>query len=85
MGLPERQQDRTKAGPLWNSYRAGNDRWFQLAMQTDDYWPGLCRAMERPDLENEPRFNSLQKRAENCEELISIMDEVFASESSTCS
>jgi len=79
VGLPERQQDRTKAGPLWNSYRAGDDRWFQLAMQTDDYWPGLCRAMERSELENDPRFNSLQKRTENCEELIKIMDEVFAS------
>ncbi|MFC2038162.1 CaiB/BaiF CoA transferase family protein [Chloroflexota bacterium] len=79
VGVPERLQDRTRAGPLWNSYRAGNDRWFQLAMQTDEYWPGLCRAMERSDLENDSRFNSLKKRTENCEELIKIMDEVFAS------
>jgi crotonobetainyl-CoA:carnitine CoA-transferase CaiB-like acyl-CoA transferase len=80
-GLPSLPNDRRKAAsPLWNSYRAGDDRWFQFAMlQSDIHWPGLCRAMERPDLENDSRFNSTPKRTENSEELIRIMDEVFAS------
>jgi crotonobetainyl-CoA:carnitine CoA-transferase CaiB-like acyl-CoA transferase len=47
-------------------------------MQTDEYWPGLCRAMGRPDLENDDRFDSLQKRSDNCRELIKIFDDVFA-------
>jgi len=80
-GLPSLPNDRRKASsPLWNSYRAGDGRWFQFAMlQSDVHWPGLCRAMERPDLEHDPRFSIMYKRAENCEELINIMDEVFNS------
>jgi crotonobetainyl-CoA:carnitine CoA-transferase CaiB-like acyl-CoA transferase len=80
-GLPSPPNDRRKANsPLWNSYRAGDDRWFQFAMlQSDIHWPGLCQAMKRPDLEHDPRFNTMYKRAENCEELIRIMDEIFSS------
>jgi crotonobetainyl-CoA:carnitine CoA-transferase CaiB-like acyl-CoA transferase len=80
-GLPSPTNDRRKASsPLWNSYRAGDDRWFQFAMlQSDIHWSGLCQAMERPDLEHDPRFNTMYKRAENCEELIRIMDEIFSS------
>ena len=80
-GFPLGRHDRTKAGnPLWNSYRAGDDRWFWLAMlQSDPSWPDFCRAIERPELENDPRFNSRETRLENCEELIRILDEVLAS------
>jgi crotonobetainyl-CoA:carnitine CoA-transferase CaiB-like acyl-CoA transferase len=74
------KHDRTKAqNPIWNSYRTRDDRWFWLAMlQPDPAWPGFCQAIERPDLENDPRFNSLEARRENCEELIHIIDEVLA-------
>ena len=80
-GFPLGRHDRTKAGnPLWNSYRARDDRWFWLAMlQSDPSWPDFCRAIERPELENDPRFNSRETRLENCEELIRILDEVLAS------
>lgn len=80
-GFPLGRHDRTRAGnPLWNSYRAGDDRWFWLAMlQSDPSWPDFCRAIERPELENDPRFNSRETRSENCEELIRILDEVLAS------
>ena len=80
VGFPLGRHDRTKAGnPLWNNYRAKDDRWFWLAMlQSDPSWPDFCRAIEKPDLEIDPRFNTRQVRAENCAELIGIMDEVFA-------
>jgi len=80
-GFPLGRHDRTKAGnPLWNSYRARDDRWFWLAMlQSDPSWPDFCRAIERPELENDPRFNSRETRLENCEELIRILDEVLVS------
>ena len=79
-GFPSHPNDRRKASsPLWNSYRAGNGRWFQFAMlQSDLHWPGLCRAMGRPDLEKDPRFDTMHNRTDNSEELIRIMDEVFA-------
>jgi crotonobetainyl-CoA:carnitine CoA-transferase CaiB-like acyl-CoA transferase len=80
-GLPLNQNDRTKAmNPLWNSYRTRDDRWLQLAMlQADLSWPDFCRAIEKPELENDPRFIDLETRAGHCEELIHILDEIFAS------
>ena len=80
-GTSPNKDDRTKAqNPLWNSYRAKGDRWLQLGMtQSDVYWPNVCRAIDRPELENDPRFAGMNVRRENCQELIRIMDEVFAS------
>jgi crotonobetainyl-CoA:carnitine CoA-transferase CaiB-like acyl-CoA transferase len=76
------KHDRTKAtNPVWNSYRTKDNRWFWLAMlQPDPAWPGFCRAIERPELENDPRFNSMEARRVNCEELIRIIDKALASE-----
>ena len=48
-------------------------------LQANLHWPDFCRAIKRPELENDPRFNNLETRRENCEELIRIMDEVLAS------
>lgn len=80
-GMPLPKHDRTQASnPLWNQYRTKDDRWFWLAMlQSDLSWPDFCRAIERPELENDPRFNNMETRAEYCEELIRILDKVFAS------
>lgn len=84
-GQPLNQNDRTKAmNPLWNSYRTRDDRWLQLAMlQADLSWPDFCRAIERPELENDPRFIDLETRADHCEEFIHILDEIFASKDRT--
>ncbi|MEE9515606.1 MAG: CoA transferase [Candidatus Adiutricales bacterium] len=79
-GVPLNQNDRKSViNPLWNNYQTRDGRWLQLAMlQSDLSWPGFCRALERPELENDPRFKSLEDRGENCAALIGILDEVFA-------
>ena len=79
-GSPLPRNDRLKAvNPLFNSYRTKDGRWVRLVhLQADLQWPDFCRALERPELENDPRFDDMEKRAENCEELIRILDEVFA-------
>ncbi len=80
-GSPVPPPDRTKArNPLGNNYRTKDDRWLVLYMlRSDLFWSDLCRAIERPELENDPRFNNIDARGENNEELIRILDEVFAS------
>jgi len=80
-GLPLPVHERTRAlNPLVNQYRTGDNRWLQLAMlQSDLSWHDFCQAVGRPDLEDDPRFNGMQLRAEHCQELIAILDEVFAS------
>ena len=73
------RENRAAAGnPIYNHYRAKDDKWFILAhLQPDRYWPNVCRAMGKPELEDDPRFNSIESRGENAEELISIMDMQF--------
>ena len=83
-GSPLPRHERLKASnPLYNTYRAKDGGWFQLVMlQSDLQWPDFCRAIERPELENDPLFKDMDARAENCEELIGILDELFATKDS---
>jgi len=71
---------RAEAGnPLYNHYKTGDDKWFILAhLQPDRYWPNLCRALGKPELEDDPRFNSIEARGKNRKELITLMDDTFA-------
>lgn len=71
---------RVDAGnPLYNHYKAKDDKWFILAhLQPDRYWPNVCRALGKPELEHDPRFNSIEARGENRKELITLMDKTFA-------
>jgi len=39
----------------------------------DRQWPAMCQAMERADLMNDPRFNSIASRAQNIAEVIRIV------------
>ena len=73
------QNNRGQAiNPLWNSYCARDGRWLQLAMlQADLSWADFCRALGRPEMENDPRFSDLAARAENREELIQLLDDIF--------
>jgi len=80
VGIESIKDDRRKAkNPLYNVYRTSDDRWFQLSMlQSDPVWPAFCQAIERPELQNDPKFHNMEAREENCEELIKIVDEVLA-------
>lgn len=71
---------RTKAqNPLWNHYQCGDGQWIALGLlQSDRYWHDFCGALHIEHLEKDSRFESMDKRADNCAELISILDKVFA-------
>jgi crotonobetainyl-CoA:carnitine CoA-transferase CaiB-like acyl-CoA transferase len=72
--------DRTEMpNVLMNAYRTKDRRWLLLCLlQPDRYWSALCRAIDRQDLEHDPRFASHQPRLENHAELVGILDAVFA-------
>ncbi|MDP2918974.1 MAG: CoA transferase [Dehalococcoidia bacterium] len=80
LGVPLPKYERHKIkNPLANLYRTKDDRWIQMIMlQSDLQWHGFCRAIGKPELENDPRFNNMLARAVHCEELISLLDAIFA-------
>ncbi len=74
------RQDRQRAGNvLWNTYKCKDGNWLALSMgQADRYWPTFCAAIEREDWVTDARFNSMQARRDNVEELIAKLDDIFA-------
>jgi crotonobetainyl-CoA:carnitine CoA-transferase CaiB-like acyl-CoA transferase len=76
--LPRFQHSRS-ANPLMNFYRCKDGKWLFLSlMQADRYWPDFCQALGRADLETDSRFDDSDRRKDNREELISVIEEVFA-------
>ena len=66
--------------PLMLNYTCGDGRSFWLlGLEADRHWPGLVRAIGRDDLAADERFTNAVMRSKNCEELIAILDEHFAS------
>ncbi|SKA41586.1 Crotonobetainyl-CoA:carnitine CoA-transferase CaiB [Enhydrobacter aerosaccus] len=66
---------------LANQYRTADGRWIQLTIVREDkLWPELCTAMERPDLLEDPRFQTTESRRAHATELAAILDPIFASQ-----
>lgn len=65
--------------PLINAYAARDGRRFWLlGLQGDRHWPDVIRAVNRPDLENDRRFASIESRWRNSAELVSELGDIFA-------
>ena len=78
---PVRNFYRSKApNPLAGRYTTKDDRVITfVALQPDRYWGKFCRALGLSELENDPRFNTIEGREENNAILYPILDEAFAS------
>lgn len=46
-------------------------------MQSDPWWSSLCHAIEREDIEHDPRFESPESRTENGTALFPLLEEAF--------
>jgi crotonobetainyl-CoA:carnitine CoA-transferase CaiB-like acyl-CoA transferase len=67
------------ASALANLYQCADGRWFLLNVLAEDRdWPQLVRALERPDLADDPRFATTPARRANARALVPILDKVFA-------
>jgi len=62
---------------LWCIFPCKDDRWIAVAGSQDPRWPGFCRALGAEHLEKDPRFETAEKREENRQELISVLDGIF--------
>ncbi|MFN8027010.1 MAG: CoA transferase [Acidimicrobiia bacterium] len=47
-------------------------------MQPDRHWPNLCVAVDRPEWLADPRFETHADRREHRDELLVMLDEIFA-------
>jgi crotonobetainyl-CoA:carnitine CoA-transferase CaiB-like acyl-CoA transferase len=66
--------------PLVNSYRTADGRWLMLCMlQPDPYWADFCLHIDRVDLVDDSRFTNIDNRNAHCAELVTILEETFAS------
>jgi crotonobetainyl-CoA:carnitine CoA-transferase CaiB-like acyl-CoA transferase len=67
------------ASALANLYRCADGRWFLLNLLNDDRdWPPLLRALERPELGDDPRFATTPARRANAGALVPLLDGIFA-------
>lgn len=70
---------RAVPNPLWNHYKAKDEKWFHLVMlQPDRYWERFCQAIERPALAKDERYDTVFTRAQHSLELIGLLDTIFA-------
>lgn len=74
----KRPQRKSMSNPIRNVYPTKDKRWIMLGMtNAQHYWPEFCKAVERPDLENDPKFATFDARQEHAEELVKIIDDIF--------
>lgn len=75
--IPRRDRKATE-NPLRNNYKTRDEVWVLFhCVQSDRYWPQICKALGIERLQNDPKFNSHTNRAKNNVELISILDTVI--------
>ena len=66
--------------PLRNHYKCADGKWFVMTLPpVEKYWPMFCQAINRPELERDARFETLEKRLANSAELVAMLDQLFAS------
>lgn len=60
--------------PLMRAYKTSDGRWIQLMLLAPEKpWPELCAMLDRPELENDPKFVNNEARMEHGAELCDII------------
>ena len=76
---PMPKWDRLRApNPMYNTYQSKDGKWVQTANPTEDYWPRFCKAMGKPEWENDPRYGTMDNRSANSEELVAQIEQIMA-------
>ncbi len=80
LGVKTLPYDRFHApNPIINCFKTKDDRWiWLLLLQGDRHWPDLVRALDRPDLLEDERWNNITLRRTNAQLLVEELDGEFA-------
>jgi crotonobetainyl-CoA:carnitine CoA-transferase CaiB-like acyl-CoA transferase len=60
-------------------FRCQDDQILAIGVETEAQWQGFCRAIQRPDLADDPRFTTNRDRVANQEALYADLEPYFAS------
>jgi crotonobetainyl-CoA:carnitine CoA-transferase CaiB-like acyl-CoA transferase len=75
---PPRHQRATEQ-PMRNYYQCKDGCWLMMTLTPQErHWGPLCRALDLPDLEVNPMFDTSEKRLAHAKQLVRIFDETFA-------
>ncbi len=65
--------------PVMGTFRTSDRRWINLCMmQPGRYWADFCKHIDRPDLIDDERFNTVEKLMANAGEGYAIVTEEFS-------
>ncbi len=79
LSMPPLSWDRYEHTPLANYSRCKDGKWIMgIHHPEEKYWPAFCEATGQRALLNDPRFADDEGRLENCVELVTLFDGVFA-------
>ena len=68
--------------PLMNPYRTADGRWFFFTgLEAQRHIPAVLRALERPELLDDPRFADARAIRKHRTEVIAVLDEIIATRS----
>jgi crotonobetainyl-CoA:carnitine CoA-transferase CaiB-like acyl-CoA transferase len=77
-GFEPPRHRRSTEQPLRNYYKCSDEKWLMMTLTPQErHWGPLCRALDHPELENDSRFDTSDKRLDNAEQLVGIFDKVF--------
>lgn len=80
IGADFTRQQRRNTNPIAGTYRTADGRWIGLTMlESDRWWPDLCRHLHREDLLADPRFVDAQARTDNSGACVQELAGTFAS------
>jgi len=80
IGIPPAPWNRLEHTPLGNYSRCKDGKWIMGIHHPEErYWPAFCEATGQTALLKDPRFANDELRLENCAELVTLFDKVFAS------
>ena len=74
----EQSFHRRRRMPTFTFYQARDRRWFVLAVIDARNWGALCRLLEHPEWEDDPRFCDAAARMANSDALEALLEAAFA-------
>lgn len=76
--IEERSGNRSTSSAPRNVYRTGDDRWVAISASAQPLAMRTFDAIDRPDLKDDPRFETNEKRLEHVDELDEIIQSWMA-------